>query len=499
MIGVVVGAFVLAMSLSVGQGVVGVAMRQLRRGDQLRKIEVMPGYGDQAADIPAKELEIKGPMSDAKRERLREAIIRRWHARKGRKPKVPLTRERLAELAALPHVQSAVPALMAHGRIFYHDKYEDVATSAVTPDNKRLQKRLLAGSTFASVDARTVIVSEYLLYKWGITGDADVARMIGAKVRLDYRYGRRPPSMLLSLLGARSTNLTPEQERVLDKAVKQLPVALEAMDLTPAERDTLEHMLRTPPPDPSRAKEFYLSEEFTIAGVCRGPMKDEEEEYSFGTFLDRMSLDADVILPLTTGEEMFTRLPFFPENGFDRVTITVDSETNVKAVSDRIGDMGLNRFSLVEIVERIRVNMLLVSLATSFVAAVALLVAALGITNTMLMSVLERTREIGVMKAVGARDSHIQVIFLLEGALIGVIGGGLGLLFGWLASFPGDALAKKIVFQQTGAKLEESLFAFPLWLTLGIPAFAVLVTTLAAVYPARRAARVNPIAALRHE
>ena len=90
------------------------------------------------------------------------------------------------------------------------------------------------------------------------------------------------------------------------------------------------------------------------------------------------------------------------------------------------------------------------------------------------------------------------MIFLLEGGLIGLIGGGLGLLCGWLASYPGDAVSQRIILQQTGSRLEESLFVFPLWLTLGIPAFAVLVTTLAAVYPARRAARINPIAALRH-
>jgi putative ABC transport system permease protein len=140
-----------------------------------------------------------------------------------------------------------------------------------------------------------------------------------------------------------------------------------------------------------------------------------------------------------------------------------------------------------------------VTFVTAFLAAVALLVAALGITNTMVMSVLERTREIGVMKAVGARDHHIQAIFLLEGALIGAIGGSLGVLLGWLASIPGDSVAHALLQDQALPTLRHTLFAFPLWLTLGTPAFASLVTTLAAVYPAYRATRVNPIAALRHE
>src|SRR5262249_44254405 len=137
--------------------------------------------------------------------------------------------------------------------------------------------------------------------------------------------------------------------------------------------------------------------------------------------------------------------------------------------------------------------------ATGFVATVALLVAALGITNTMVMGVLERTREIGVMKAVGARDGHVQFIFLVEGALVGAVGGVLGILLSWVASFPGDGVARELVQKQTSRPLEGSLFVYPLWLTLGVPLLATLITTLAAVYPARRAARVNPITALRHE
>ncbi len=137
--------------------------------------------------------------------------------------------------------------------------------------------------------------------------------------------------------------------------------------------------------------------------------------------------------------------------------------------------------------------------AMTLLALTALLVAALGITNTLVMSVLERTHEIGVMKAVGARDGHVLGLFLVEGALIGLLGGCLGLLFGWLASFPGEAFALSVVKRQGELHPDQALFAFPLWLVLGVPLFAMLVTTLAALYPARRAARVNPIEALRHE
>ncbi len=112
----------------------------------------------------------------------------------------------------------------------------------------------------------------------------------------------------------------------------------------------------------------------------------------------------------------------------------------------------------------------------------------------MLMGVLERTREIGVMKAVGARDRHIQVVFLVEGAVIGLLGGSLGVV---LTS--GDAIARSIIEKQTKAPPTASVFVYPLIVTLGVPALVCAITTLAAVVPARRAVRVDPVVALRHE
>src|SRR5262249_57051111 len=114
--------------------------------------------------------------------------------------------------------------------------------------------------------------------------------------------------------------------------------------------------------------------------------------------------------------------------GFGSATVTVYSEDYTEEVATKIKDMGLGPFALTEIANQVKLNLLLISLAMAFVAGVALIVAALGITNTMLMTVLEPTHEIGVMKAVGARDIHIQLIFLVEGALIGVIRRPVGLV-----------------------------------------------------------------------
>jgi putative ABC transport system permease protein len=183
----------------------------------------------------------------------------------------------------------------------------------------------------------------------------------------------------------------------------------------------------------------------------------------------------------------------------NQVVLTVDRDSNVKEVTKAVESMGFRQSSLIQMIETIRMNVLLVTVATAFIAIVALTVAAIGITNTMLMSVLERTHEIGIMKALGARTGQVRMMFLIEGASIGLIGGGLGLLLGWIASFPGDAIARSIMQAQTLKPIEGSLFAFPICLVVGTQMLATLITMIAALYPAHRAARMDPIISLRHE
>jgi putative ABC transport system permease protein len=133
------------------------------------------------------------------------------------------------------------------------------------------------------------------------------------------------------------------------------------------------------------------------------------------------------------------------------------------------------------------------------VAGVALLVSSLGIANTMLMSVLERRREIGIMKAVGAANWQLQAMYVIEGGLIGLIGGLSGLFLAWLISIPGDAWVRSMIHRDMDIDLKGSIFAFPGWIGVTVVAFTVGVTIVAALYPSRRAAKLDPVAALRHD
>jgi putative ABC transport system permease protein len=500
LLGVIVGTFLLAVNLSLGRGTQDEILRQLRRGQQLRQVLVWPHSEAREADIPPEDLQVKGAMSDAKRQRIRQAIVRRWQFKGGQpRPRALLTRERVDTLTKLPHVESVVPPKQPC-RVTMAAKSRDTLCLAATTDTEAFRERVVAGNYLSSDAGDAVVVGEYLLYQWGIAGDDEVGAVVGRKLRLECRGGSTAPGVLLALLGAGKLEMTPEETHAVEKALKRLPSAVDRLGLSHEDVAALRKLFGKMAPELHATDEPPVTGQFTVVGVYRELTDEELKESSpIGWGVNSLSRNVDVWLPVRAAEDLFLRVPQNAENGFPVVILTVDSEEHVKEVTEQLKALDLDQFAPLNFIEQVRANLILTALLTGFLAAAALLVAVLGITNTMVMSVLERTREIGIMKAVGARDRHVQLLFLTEGAVLGLAGGTVGVLLAWLASFPGDSVARALVNESSELHLTGRLFVFPVWLTLGLPLFAGLVTTLAALYPARQAARVNPIAALRHE
>lgn len=164
-------------------------------------------------------------------------------------------------------------------------------------------------------------------------------------------------------------------------------------------------------------------------------------------------------------------------------------------VAQRLKASGWSVLAVADVVKQINVVFLVVEGFLACIGAIGLVVSLFGIANTMAMAVLERTREIGVMKALGARDRDVSRLFLAEAGAIGLLGGVLGTLLGWL----GGQLGNWIVRAAQQMPERVSLFHVPLWLAAASIGFAVLVSMLAGFLPARGAARLEPVAALRYE
>jgi putative ABC transport system permease protein len=179
------------------------------------------------------------------------------------------------------------------------------------------------------------------------------------------------------------------------------------------------------------------------------------------------------------------------------LTVRVKSPSLVEATEAKLKDLGFSAFSLLDASKSLRIFFSVFDLLLGIFGSLALAVATLGIINTLVMAILERRREIGVLKALGAADRDVKQLFFVEAGVMGLFGGMLGTLLGWLIGRSLTLGTNLYLHRQNLPGVDIS--SVPWWLVVGGIGFAVLVSLAAGLYPAWRAARLDPVQALRYE
>jgi putative ABC transport system permease protein len=182
---------------------------------------------------------------------------------------------------------------------------------------------------------------------------------------------------------------------------------------------------------------------------------------------------------------------------YPSITVKVASAKRTQDVEAAIKKLGYSAFSLNDLLQGAKRAFIIIDIVLALIGSIALVISSLGIANTMVMSILERTREIGVMKAIGGSDADVRKIFLIEASAIGLMGGLAGLALGWVVGRIANFGANIYIESQGGTA--GDLFSMPPWLIGSAIGFSLLLSLLAGLYPANRAARLDPIQALRHD
>lgn len=166
-------------------------------------------------------------------------------------------------------------------------------------------------------------------------------------------------------------------------------------------------------------------------------------------------------------------------------------------ISEKITKMGFAVSSLSETVDQANKIFRVVKIVLMLFGVIALVVSAIGMFNTMTITLLERTEEIGIMKAIGASDSMISLMFVMEASIMGFLGGVLGIIIGWLEGEIFNFAVNMVAVHFGGQKVD--LFFSPIWFVMSVIIFSAAVGFLTGVIPARRASRIDTLDALRYK
>jgi putative ABC transport system permease protein len=496
LIGVVVGSLILVFSLAAQRGIKEAVRRVFSESDEMRRIEAWPDNQIPEREIPPQEVQVKGQVPDDKRARIRKALVQKWQREHFRNDG-GITPVRLRQLESMPHVAKVIPDIQEPCWALLGDQQQQSSLVGLPADHAILPERITAGQMFPTDDDTGLLVHEFLAYLWGAASQDEVEQLVGRTVRLEFRYREEAIANTLAFRSGRTLDLPTDEIRALNSALDRIPALIDVLPLPEDEKTVLKKVLPSRSSSDSQQTPRVVTAEYTIRGIFRSATAEEELS---GFRLSRFNDGAPLIIPIRTATDLYFRLLGDEQSALYRATVIVDDEKNLKQVSEQLRQQGYGEYSLIRLVEHIQKYVDIVTWLFAVVAGIALFVAAIGITNTMIMSVVERTHEIGIMKSVGARDRHVLLTFLVEGALVGVLGAALAIAASWGMSFVIDYAIRWILEQEVGRSFDEEwVLSFSWWMYAAVLAFSTLVTMLAAIVPARRAARISPVAALRHE
>jgi putative ABC transport system permease protein len=359
---------------------------------------------------------------------------------------VHITDETVTKILSMDAVNDAFPvvtfpAIVARGSV---NEFAFIAGMPVSAGDA-MQKRLEAGEMFSTERDSTLLASASLARKLGVDPDS-----LGSGL---------PVTLTIATLGEGASS------QMLSFGAK-MPVRRKSF------RFYLRGVLKESFVSPLGRMDAYIPLEMTRAIAPLTPLTARSPR--------------DILKSLSRERE-----------GYPGLEVHVSDMREAQRVSEEIRSMGLVAMSVSDQLKRVRSTFIILSAFLGAIGGAALLVGCLGIMNVMLMSVLERTREIGIMKSTGARRKDVLGLFMIEAAFVGMAGGLLGIMMGWVVAEVTNHVM--FAFVVKGEIPFKRLYEIPPWLAVGAIVLAIAVSVLAGLYPARRAARMSPVAALRYE
>jgi ABC-type antimicrobial peptide transport system permease subunit len=472
--GVIVGVAVIVTMVSFGLGLQRNMLSRFRALDLFNEIRV---FGKNVFSMAVAGVDPKLKRDETPGERRGPGF------RPDKSPTRILDDAALKEIAGLPGVAYVEPDIGFTTFVRANGRVVPLSVNGVTvPNSSSRFKNFQAGQMISRPDADEVVIDEVSAETFGFAQPADA---VGQTIEF----------------------LAPANEKRRDAPSEKTAAGDEAeTDQGGA------NFFGIPLEEEADPLDSIVAHTFRIAGVLNSKPKDGAGQ---GGRIGLMS-GAAIYAPLPVARKWVTehrspmndvalalarqsgQLGQGQNEGYFSAVVRVHDPVALTEVRKRLTELGFGSFSIVDELDQIRTVFLILDSVLGLLGGISLLVASFGIANTMIMSILERTREIGIMKAIGAEDREIKLIFFVEAAVIGLFGGVIGALLAWGIDAVANRLAYRFILKPQGASFID-FFSLPPWLSASAILFALVVSILAALYPAARAARIDPVRALRHD
>lgn len=363
-------------------------------------------------------------------------------------PKTPLDQATLRKIRELPGVAEAQPDVVFRGQLRLGANRDTGMVIGMPPyANKKPVKDLLqAGDLFSADDANEILISEFL--HTTLLKDSGMVSLLGKTITLEF---------------TRDAQYAP----VDDNGDPQLTGSVDVKVVG---------VLADTGHEKKRLGLYLVSSRMAIIPAGMAARLWDVEAVQGGSQM--------MIGPAVS-------------RTYERILVRVENPQIADRTKKGLEDLKLDYLYVPDALAGQKFILWLFTIILGVIGGISLVVASIGIINTLVMSILERTREIGIMRAIGASNGEIMQMVMLEGIAIGLFGGLIGFGFSWVVGSIISALLGEGLANASGEG--ASVFYFPAWFFWGTIGFATFIAWLSSIYPAWRATRVDPVTALRRE
>lgn len=382
-----------------------------------------------------------------------------------------ITDATISDFAQLPNIEKSLPQIALVGRVNYQDSNTDVAVYGVTTDYlKESAIQTSAGEIFDSNAISLQLRDELPTNEQSVISEPATTEDTDT------------PSLEI-------LNTSQDLPEAVEEIIKQVPLGETAIKQAVINRALLNVLGLTE--TEAIGKTFDIV--FVVVGSLLESTEEKIETYPETYTITGVSIEDDT---------PFLYVPFIDLRGigitnYSQLKVIVNDEENLMSARQHIEAQGFTTESVVDTISQIDSLFGSLRIVLAIVGLVAVAIAALGMFNTLTVSLLERTREVGFMKAMGMKSHEIKDLFLTESLIMGLFGGALGLFLGYLGGLGINLLLSIISWSQGGEYIDVTYI--PLSLTIIVAMLSLFVGIFTGFYPARRATNISALNALRYE